>query len=157
MSQRQELIPEVIPRQKGHINIGSESMIYRLMVTWKLRKLQANKNLDKVLLLNLEQEQATFSLNTHPAMYVETHLQHPFPCGSKICSWNLRAVKQLQLRPVHTDCGPHTQHWTSLYQIPRINFCRFCDKHVAVSLHPPPQRFTSSIRCNTSNWKSDED
>jgi len=54
MSQRQELIPEIIPRQKGHTNISPESKSYSLMVTWKLRKLQANKNLDKVLLLNLE-------------------------------------------------------------------------------------------------------
>jgi hypothetical protein len=44
MSQREELIPEVIPRQKGHINIGPESMSYTLMVTWKLRKQQTNKN-----------------------------------------------------------------------------------------------------------------
>jgi hypothetical protein len=53
-SQRHELIPEVIPRQKGQINIGPESMSYRLTVTWKLRKEQVNKNRDKVLLLNLE-------------------------------------------------------------------------------------------------------
>ena len=49
ISQRQELIPEVIPRQKGHINIGPESMSYRLMVTWKFRKLQTNKNWDSFI------------------------------------------------------------------------------------------------------------
>jgi hypothetical protein len=52
--QRHKLIPEVIPRRKGHINIGPVRMSYGLPVTWKLKKNKRTSTYTKFLLLNLE-------------------------------------------------------------------------------------------------------